>query len=616
MKSAIEHLLSKHLMMGLTIVGLGLLAVGSSLAVTDYYDDRIWPNTTIDSIKVGGLTIEEATAKLVKLDQPPTDYLVIIKVDDIEVASDSSQAPVELTLDQAVRDAFANGKNQSLPLKVISLIQQTWQPQQFETQLRYNDQALADLISELKQLVDLEGVEPAATLQWSGSPGSLGIDAGKPGRALDLEQTKQAAQKNLARAAKTWETEAVVASTSSPLSPDEVIVARQRAAQFVGKNFTFRADNQRLSLTDRELISLLSFPKGIAEEKLRTLLTDWAEVVNRAPVNAVFDFDPDTLEVFAFEPHRDGLRLNYTKTAEQIKRLIQIIEAGADVERGEDGNADGGDAQNGDSDAQKKLELVRDLAVEATPPDITLADTNNLGITERVGFGESWYQGSIASRTHNIAVATKKLNHTIIKPGEEYSFNKNLGEVSARTGFQQAYIIKGGATILGDGGGVCQVSSTLFRTLLDSGLDITRRLPHSYRVGYYEQRFEPGFDATVYSGNVDLRFINDTKSHLIIHAAADSNDQYMTIELYGTGDGRTTEISDYLKWDARPAPPTQYIPDPSLAPGQTRRIETAVPGLKTKFTHRVFDRDGELMRENTYYSSYVPWAAKFLVGVE
>src|SRR5690606_10285855 len=148
-------------------------------------------------------------------------------------------------------------------------------------------------------------------------------------------------------------------------------------------------------------------------------------------------------------------------------------------------------------------------------------------------------------------------------------------DVSAETGFQPAYVIKNGQTVLGDGGGVCQVSTTVFRAVLDAGLKVTRRLPHSYRVSYYELNSKPGVDATVYSGNIDLRFINDTDHAILIHAEADSKNLYMKVELYGTSDGRTTEIVDHVTWDYRPAPAAVYIPDPTLPAGQTKQVDWA-----------------------------------------
>jgi vancomycin resistance protein YoaR len=114
--------------------------------------------------------------------------------------------------------------------------------------------------------------------------------------------------------------------------------------------------------------------------------------------------------------------------------------------------------------------------------------------------------------------------------------------VSQKTGFKPAYIIQAGRTVLGDGGGVCQVSTTLFRALLDSGLEVTKRKQHSYRVSYYELDRQPGFDAAVFSGETDLR-LNDSPEYVLLHFSAD-REKYMFVEIYGTSDGRQPKSLD------------------------------------------------------------------------
>ena len=254
------------------------------------------------------------------------------------------------------------------------------------------------------------------------------------------------------------------------------------------------------------------------------------------------------------------------------------------------------------------------LPTIALPPQQSLADTNNLGIKEVIGFGESWYAGSIPGRIHNVSLTAGRINNYLLAPGEEFSFNKALGPVSAATGFKPGYIIQGGRSVLADGGGVCQVSSTVFRALLDAGVKITRRLPHSYRVSYYEIGNQPGFDATVYAGGVDLRFVNDTPGHILISTQTDSKRLYMSVTLYGTSDGRYSEILDYKQWDAKGAPATEYIEDLSLAPGTRQQIDWPAGGVKTQFRNVVYRANGEVLYDDTYYSNYQPWSAKFLVG--
>lgn len=207
-----------------------------------------------------------------------------------------------------------------------------------------------------------------------------------------------------------------------------------------------------------------------------------------------------------------------------------------------------------------------------------------------------------------------RINNIIIKPGEEFRFNNALGDVSRESGYQPAYVIRSGQTVLGDGGGVCQVSTTVFRAALNAGLPITKRKAHSYRVSYYELDSKPGVDATVYSGDIDLRFINDTGHHILIHTQTDSKNLWMKVEMYGTSDGRTSEIVDHKTWDARPAAATVYIPDPSLPAGTKKQVDWSASGIKASFKNVVRDKNGQLIREEEYYSNYIPWSAKYLVG--
>lgn len=245
---------------------------------------------------------------------------------------------------------------------------------------------------------------------------------------------------------------------------------------------------------------------------------------------------------------------------------------------------------------------------------MSLSETNDLGINDLIGFGESYYDHSISGRIHNVALTSSKLNNTLVAPGQEFSFNQTIGEVSAATGYQNGYVIQGGRSVLSPGGGVCQVSTTLFRALLDAGLQITLRHPHSYRVSYYELNNDPGFDATVYSGNIDLRFINDTDHYLLISSQTDNDNLYMTVKIYGYDDGRYTTITDYKKYNFVGAPATEYIVDASLPSGTKKQIDWAVGGLQTIFTHTIYNGDNSIRSQTKYPSKYQAWSAKFLVG--
>jgi len=254
-----------------------------------------------------------------------------------------------------------------------------------------------------------------------------------------------------------------------------------------------------------------------------------------------------------------------------------------------------------------------EIPVSQTKPQIATGDVNNLGIKELIGRGTSRFAGSIPSRIHNVELASSRINGLLIKPGETFSFNSSLGEVSGSTSFQQAYVIQSGRTVLGDGGGVCQVSTTIFRAALNAGLPIIERKAHSYRVGYYEQDSKPGIDATVYNPTADLKIKNDTPGHILIQTIFNRKNLTLVFELYGTSDGRVATISTPRVWDLVPAPPDLYQEDPTLAPEVKKQVDWAAAGAKAAFDYKV-ERFGETLQQRTFYSNYRPWQAVYLVG--
>jgi vancomycin resistance protein YoaR len=189
-----------------------------------------------------------------------------------------------------------------------------------------------------------------------------------------------------------------------------------------------------------------------------------------------------------------------------------------------------------------------ELTVNATQPKNSLADLGGLGLQELIGRGESKFNGSPANRRWNIKVGVKKMTGIIIKPGEEFSFNKYLGDVDASTGFKPELVIKGDqGTIPEFGGGLCQVSSTTFRAAMHAGLPITARRNHSYAVQYYAPQ---GTDATIYPGSADLKFTNDTGHNILIWPYF-KDDNYLVFDFYGTYDGRKVVLGTPYSYDRK-----------------------------------------------------------------
>ncbi len=184
------------------------------------------------------------------------------------------------------------------------------------------------------------------------------------------------------------------------------------------------------------------------------------------------------------------------------------------------------------------------LPVISKQPSVNLAETNQLGINELVATGESNFAGSPGNRIHNIQVGASKYHGLILKPGEEFSFNKFLGDVDAAHGFLPELVIKREGLVPEFGGGLCQVSSTAFRAAMNAGLPITQRRNHSFAVVYYAPQ---GTDATIYPGVVDLKFTNDLQSHLLIATRVEGSKLYY--DFYGTQDEREVAFDGPYQYD-------------------------------------------------------------------
>lgn len=186
------------------------------------------------------------------------------------------------------------------------------------------------------------------------------------------------------------------------------------------------------------------------------------------------------------------------------------------------------------------------LIVDVVEPEITLEKVNNLGIETLLAKGESDFHGSTNARIHNIKTGASKFNGSIIKPGEDFSFNNILGSVDEKTGYKPELVIKSGRTIPEYGGGLCQLSTTVFRAAILAGLPITERRPHSFPVKYYNPQ---GFDATIYPGVSDLKFINNTKGHILLQTRIEGTKLF--VDLYGSSDGRQVALEGPHQYDQK-----------------------------------------------------------------
>lgn len=356
-----------------------------------------------------------------------------------------------------------------------------------------------------------------------------------------------------------------------------------------------RASNDpltKMSLILQAYLNTINFPPAYHynEQQLNKILAPLVQQINVKPIEPLFNFQNG--KVAAFQLGSDG------KTVDETILKSEILDKLKDSVL-----------------SKKPMGMTLTIPIKTIHADNATEVAGQMGIKEVVSQGSSLFQGSTSDRVYNISLAASRLNGVIIKNGDVFSFDQSVGDISSLTGYKQAYVIDNGKTELGDGGGVCQVSTTMFRAALNAGLPIVERHQHAYRVGYYEEDSGPGIDAAIYSPTVDLKFLNNTGHALLIQTGLDLNQDSLTFTLYGTKDGRQVSISTPVVESTSPAPPPLYQDDPTLPAGQVQQVDFSANGADVYFT-RTVTKNGKVIDYDKFTSDYQPWQAVYMRGTK
>jgi vancomycin resistance protein YoaR len=301
-----------------------------------------------------------------------------------------------------------------------------------------------------------------------------------------------------------------------------------------------------------------------------------AKNVNRPAENAAFAVSGTTVSVV---PARDGYAVDVERTADALLTA-----------------------------ALSPANRTAPLAVATTKPERSTAEAQRMGITSQVTAYTTLYGGE-ANRLHNVRLVAELIDDTLIGPGAMFSFNQTTGERTADKGFLEAPVIINGELQTGLGGGVCQVSTTVFNTAYEAGLPIEARTNHALYISHYPL----GRDATVNYPDIDLRFRNDTGHWLLLRTWVGSSS--LTVALYGTPLNRRVE-SETAPLVAVAGPRVKRIPDPSLTVGQKMLEDAGEPARRTSVRRLVYDANGKLLHDTTWASFYRSEPRMILVGTK
>lgn len=363
------------------------------------------------------------------------------------------------------------------------------------------------------------------------SLGQVQLQPGQPGEGVDSTAFAQAVAQRFYPGQWSQPFALTIVPLPAAIQNDEIAGAQTLAGELLATGFRLTYNDQQWSIKPATVRRVLEFgpqpdPRqpgnqilGVLfnREKLdQYLTTTVAPEIDRPAQDARFEVFDDTFRQFT-EP-LPGQSLDHVASIERINATI---------------------AQG---------QTVSGLAVQTLAPAIaTSADIRSLGVIAPIARGESDFARSPANRIHNITVGVARYHGLLIPPQAEFSFNEFLGPVTAAAGFKPELVIKANQTIPEFGGGLCQISTTIFRAAIHAGVPITARRNHAYVVRYYGA---PGFDATVYPPNTDLKWRNDTGSYLLLQARIDG--PHLTVELWGTPDGRQVTIDGPRTYDRQP----------------------------------------------------------------
>ena len=552
------------------------------------YRNRVFPGVSVAGIKAEGMDKNEVE-KILQEKYKKMQTLKLVSGTNHWVIG-AGDIDLKFYPDETAEAAINIGRKGNLKTRITEIFNALRNGKQVNAVYSFDEAKFNEAVSVIAQQINIPAQEPEVIPAMQGG-NQISVSPGENGQEVNENLLGQRIRWHLS-GADSQPIELPITLLRPKLTAKQTENARQRALRLLGKKIKLELEetSQNWEITDILMLTWMDLGgDGWLEQKISVWVEELALSIDRPAQNASFRF-VESGKVEEFKPEKDGLRV---MREEMINKIAETL---------------------------KKSETVNEeqtlaVAIEKTKPDVSAGEINDLGIKEMIGRGESWFTGSITNRIYNLKRAADLLNGVLIAPGETFSFNKTVGEISAATGYKSAYIIKEGKTILGDGGGVCQVSTTLFRAVLASGLPIEERVAHAYRVSYYEVNYQVGYDATVFQPSPDFKFVNDTPGYVLIQTVYDEAKKYLAFELYGTSDGRKAEISKARVWEVTAPPPDLYIDDPTLPVGKVVQTEHKAWGSKVAFDWKV-TKGEEVLQERTFYSNYRSWQAVYLRGTK
>jgi vancomycin resistance protein YoaR len=578
-----------------------LLFVGAAatwvVAYQLFYAGRVFPGVSVAGVDLSGLSPDQAAVKLNQtLSYPISGKVVLRDADKVWVAS-PAQLGMVFEASASADAAYRVGRGSELFGALDGQVRARSFGYDVPPVIIFDQRVAYQYLQGIGQQVDQPVVE--ASLRVDGA--NVESQAGQAGRKLNVDATLIYVSAVL-QSFRDGEIPLVIQG----LSPTVVDSSAQAEAarQILSQPLVVEIPNvqsgdpgpwvydvpvvaklirvQKVQNGDKTELQL-----GLDSGALRKMLQDLEPQVDRQAQDSRFHFNESTGQLVALTQSVTGRQLDVDAS---IKAIDDALLGG-----------------------QHSVQLV---VHEIQPKVPQTATAEELGIKGLLPNGEqtSYFRGSHSERIQNIQTAAARFDGVLVAPGETFSMGQALGDITLDNGYAEALIIYGNSTIKGVGGGVCQVSTTLFRTVFWAGFPVVERVPHAYRVSYYEETsggIDPnlaGLDATVYFPLVDFKFKNDSPYWLLMETTVDVSSRALTWKFYSTYDGRSVQWETSGPQNVVPAPKPTFKVNPDLNPGQITQTDYAANGADID-VHRTVTKDGAVYFQDEFKTHYEAWQA-------
>jgi len=575
----------KTKVLGWGLVALAVLTVYYLIFSVSYLN-KVFPGVKIGSENFAGLTETQVKEKLTSLAATQSTQTIDIIIDETSFSITPSDIDYLVNTDKTAAAVYNYGRDphQKL-LSVWNQFQSPFHAHRLQSQVNYDPQLLSAKVEEFADQVD----QPAIDAKGEIISNQVVLTKESDGLVVDREKILKEISKHLAEfASSTLQFSRQVDKPSIVLGDEGIIKAE--VDRLADRQLTVKWPNGSKELSTKDIKKLIGFVgtneiqpailiARFTTEQIQNYLTSIADLTDSPAVDPLLIIKDGVLVIS--KKSQDGTVVDLATSAETLLKNLQTVDASPVVE----------------------------LTMKPQSPVISEKNLDTLGIKERIGYGETSFTGSPANRKHNIGNGVSLMQSALIKPGDEFSTVAALGAVDNTTGFLPELVIKENRTTPEYGGGLCQVSTTLFRSVLNAGLKVTERQNHSYRVSYYEPPV--GLDATIYLPKPDFKFLNDTNAHILVQGRVVGSK--VIFELWGTNDGRVPSVSTPQILSTTPSGEPIYADTDTLPKGEQKQIEKAHDGA-VAIAYYTVTRNGDVINKQTFKSIYKPWPARFLVG--